>query len=106
MPAPVVHVGAVVMCSHGAPAQPTAPSPRVMVSGQPVATITAPYAITGCPFNVSGGPSPCVTGQWIVGSVRVTSMGQPLVLQTSSSTCIPNGTPMVIVSAQPRVLAT
>jgi hypothetical protein len=106
MPAPVVHVGATVLCSHGGQAQPTVPSPRVMVSGQPVTLITALYVIAGCPFNVSGGPVPCVTGQWLVGSVRVLSMGQPLVIQTSASTCIPNGTPMMILVTQPRVLAT
>ena len=106
MPAPIVHVGAVVMCSHGGQAQPTVPVPRVMVSGQPVTTIAAPYVIAGCPFNVSGAPVPCVTGQWLVGSVRVMAMGQPLVIQTSASTCIPNRTPMIIATTQPRVLAT
>jgi len=36
----------------------------------------------------------------------VLSMGQPLVIQTSASTCVPNGTPMMILVTQPRVLAT
>jgi hypothetical protein len=94
------------MCSHGGPAQATMPSPRVMVSGQPVSLMPAPYVIAGCPFNVSGSPVPCVTAQWLVGSVRVLSTGQPLVLQTSASTCIPNGTPMMILVTQLRVLAT
>jgi hypothetical protein len=106
MPAPIVHVGATVMCSHGGQAQPTMPSPRVMVSGQPVSLMPAPYVIAGCPFNVSGAPVPCVTGQWLIGSVRVVSTGQPLVLQTSASTTIPNGTPMMILVTQVRVLAT
>jgi hypothetical protein len=82
------------------------PSPRVMVSGQPVSLMPAPYVIAGCPFNVSGAPVPCVTGQWLIGSVRVMSAGQPLVLQTSASTTIPNGTPMMILVTQVRVLAT
>src|SRR5215216_677012 len=102
MPAPIVHVGATVLCAHGGQAQPTVPSPRVLVSGQPVTLITAPYVIAGCPFAVPVGPLPCVTGQWLVGSVRVLSMGQPLVLQTSASICIPNGTPMMILVTQPR----
>ena len=50
MPGPVLHLGATVLCAHGGQATPTAPNPRVMVSGQPVATIAAPYAIAGCPF--------------------------------------------------------
>ncbi len=29
---------------------PTAPSPQVMVSGMPVATVAAPYTVAGCAF--------------------------------------------------------
>jgi hypothetical protein len=77
-----------------------------MVSGQPTVLITAPWAVAGCPFNVSGSPVPCVTGQWTVGATRVLSTGQPVVLMTSQSVCTPNGTPLMPVSAQPRVLGT
>jgi len=106
MPGPIVHLGATVLCSHGAPAQPTVPSPRVLVSGQPISTIAAPYMVTGCPFNISGAPSPCVTGQWLVGAVRVISLGQPVVVQSSQAICVPNGTPLMILVTQPRVIAT
>jgi len=105
MPGFLVHVGATVLCAHGGQAQPTAPNPRVLVSGQPTVTIAAPYAVAGCPFNVSGAPSPCVTAQWVVGSTRVLSNGQPLVVQSSQAVCAPNGTPLVIVVTQPRVTA-
>ena len=103
MPGPLVHVGAVVTCAHMGQAQPTVPNPRVLVSGQPTVTIAAPYVVAGCPFNVSGSPVPCVTGQWVMGATRVTSMGQPLVLMDSQAVCAPNGTPLLIVSAQIRV---
>ncbi len=106
MPGYILHVGASVICSHGAPAQPTMPSPRVMVSGQPIVTIAAPYMVTGCPFNISGAPSPCLTAQWLMGAVRVTSLGQPVVVQSSQAICTPNGTPVMILVTQPRVLAT
>ena len=106
MPGPVLHLGATVMCSHAGQATPTAPVPRVLVSNQPVTTIAAPYAIAGCAFVPPAGNGPCVTGQWLVGSVRVLAMGQPLALMTSASTCVPTGTPMLPLVAQPRVLAT
>jgi len=48
MPAPVLHLGATVLCSHAGQATPLAPFPRVTVSGQPVVTLTSPYAIAGC----------------------------------------------------------
>ncbi len=36
----------------------SAPIPRVLVSGQPVATIAAPYAVAGCAFVPPGGNGP------------------------------------------------
>jgi hypothetical protein len=106
MPGFLVHVGAQVQCLHAGQAQPTAPNSRVTVSGQATVTQAAPYSIAGCPFNVSGGPSPCVTAQWTTAATRVTSNGQPLILLDSQATCAPNGTPLVILTTQTRVTAT
>jgi hypothetical protein len=103
MPGPLLHAGASVLCAHGGTATPTVPNPRVMVSGQPTVTMAGPYVIAGCPFNVSGGPVPCVTAQWVVAATRVTSSGQPLVLMDSQAICAPNGTPLIPVAAQVRV---
>lgn len=104
MPGPLLHQGATVLCAHGGQAQPTVPNPRVTVSGMPTVTMAAPYVVAGCPFNVGGGPSPCVTGQWIVAATRVFSNGQPVVLMDSQAICTPNGTPLLPVSAQTRVI--
>lgn len=103
MPGFLLHVGATVLCSHGGQAQPTVPNPRVMVSGPPTVTVTGPYAIAGCVFNVSGAPSPCVTAQWVSAATRLTSNGQPLLLLDSQAICAPNGTPLMIVTTQMRV---
>lgn len=104
MPGSLLHVGATVLCSHGGTATPTAPNPRVLVNGQPTVVMSAPYAVAGCPFNVSGSPSPCVTGQWVVAALRAQSNGQPLVLMDSQAVCAPNGTPLMPVAAQTRVI--
>jgi hypothetical protein len=106
MPGPLLHVGATVLCAHGGQAQPSTPNPRVMVNGMPTVTMAAPYVVAGCPFNVGSAPSPCVTGQWIVAATRVFSNGQPLVLMDSQAICTPNGTPLMPVSAQTRVIGT
>lgn len=106
MPAPILHLGATVLCSHGGQASPTAPSPVVLVSGMPVATIAAPYVVAGCAFVPPAGNGPCVTGQWVVGAVRVLSQGQPLAIMSGLSTCVPTGTPLLPVVAQTRALAT
>ena len=99
-------MGATVLCSHAGQAVPTVPSPVVMVSGMPVATIGAPYAVAGCAFVPPAGNGPCVTAQWVVGAVRVLSQGQPLALMTGTAICAPTGTPLLPVAAQTRVLAT
>jgi hypothetical protein len=83
---------------------PSAPNPRVLVSGQPTVTMTAPYMIAGCPFNVGVTLVPCVTGQWTTAALRITSNGQPLVLMDSVSICVPNGTPLLPLPSQFRAI--
>ncbi len=106
MSGPILHVGAVVTCAHGGMAIPTVPSPSVMVSGMPIATIAAPYTVAGCAFVPPAGNGPCVTGMWVVGATQVMSNGQPVAILSGVSTCVPTGTPMLPVSAQTFVIAT
>ena len=103
MPGFLLHVGATVMCMHGGQAQPTAPNPRVLVSGQPVVTLAAPYVVAGCPFVPPGGNGPCVTAQWVVGATRVLAGGMPVLLQDSQAVCVPTGTPLQVLVTQVRV---
>ena len=105
MPAPILHLGATVLCSHAGQATPLAPFPRVTLSGQPLVTMASPYAVAACALTGTPTP-PCVTGQWLVGATRVLAGGVPVATMTGSSTCIPTGTPMLPVVAQLRVLAT
>ena len=92
------------MCLHGGQAMPAAPNPRVLVSGMPTATIAAPWTIAGCPGVPSAVP-PCVTGQWVVGTMRVTSNGQPLVVQSGVAITAPGGAMLMPVTMQTRVQA-
>jgi len=105
MPGFLLHVGATVLCAHGGQATPTVPNPRLTLMGQPSVTVSGPYVIAGCPF-VPPAAGPCVTGQWMVGTVRVTSNGQPLVVQSGTAVCTPTGTPLMPVVQQTRVMAT
>jgi hypothetical protein len=102
MPGFVVHVGATVMCMHAGTAQPLAPFPRVLVSGQPVATLAGPYAVAGCALTGTPNP-PCVTAQWVSGATRVLAGGAPVVLLDSQAVCVPTGTGLTIVATQTRV---
>ena len=105
MPGPIVHVGATVLCMHAGTAQPTAPFPRVLVSGQPIVTQICPYVVAGC--SLSSVPSPpCVSAQWLVTALRVQAGGAPVVIQGGQAVCAPTGTGLIVVVAQPRVIAT
>ncbi|MGD9091224.1 MAG: hypothetical protein PVF74_00140 [Anaerolineales bacterium] len=104
MPGFLLHVGAMVQCAHGGMAQATVPNPRVKVMGQPTVQQAAPWAVAGCVFPpppVANGP--CLVAQWVMGAMRVKSMGMPLLLQDSQAVCTPTGTPLMIGTTQTRV---
>lgn len=104
MPGFLVHLGATVMCAHGGQAQPTAPEPSVLVSGQPVVTMASPYVVAGCPFPPPiAGNGPCITAQFLDGATRVLVEGVPVLLMDSQSICVPTGTPLIVAVTQTRV---
>ena len=90
---------------HAGQAQPTVPFPRVMVSGQPVVTLATPYVVAGCALASTSTP-PCVSAQWVVGATRVLAGGLPVITQTSQAVCVPTGQGLLVLTTQPRVMAT
>lgn len=107
MPGFMLHQGATVLCFHAGQAQPTAPNPRVKVSGQPVVVQSTLYTVAGCtlpPPPAANGP--CVTAQWVTGAMRVRAGGVPVLIQGSQAICAPTGTGLNIVATQTRVKAT
>ena len=102
MPGYLLHQGATVLCAHGGQAMPTAPFPRVKVSGQMVTIQTAPYTVAGC-ANPASPPGPCLTAQFVMGALRVKAGGMPVLLQDSMAVCAPTGTPLTVVMTQLRV---
>lgn len=114
MPGFLFHVGASAICPHAGQVTTVSSNTRVLVSGQPVATMADVFTVGGCPFQVpipaGTKPQPCVTVRWLVPATRVMVNGQPAILQTSSGICqsveqIPQGPPSV-VATQTRVSAT
>ena len=104
MPGFLMHVGATAICPHGGQVSTISSNSRVLVGGQPVATIGDTYPVAGCAFTVPPGkPQPCVKVQWLVPAGRVLVGGRPVVLQTSTGLCqsaeqIPQGPPNVVVT--------
>jgi hypothetical protein len=105
MPGFLIQQGATVMCVHGGQAMPTVPSPAVTLDGMPASALGDPWVVAGC-AGVPTAVPPCVTAQWLVGTVRVTSYGQPLVILGGTAVSAPAGTPLLPVVTQVRVTAT
>ncbi|HET9252849.1 MAG TPA: hypothetical protein VFP58_12120 [Candidatus Eisenbacteria bacterium] len=105
MPGFLLHFGAQVQCLHAGQAQPTSVNPRVLVSGQPIVMQTSSYVVAGCtlpPPTAANGP--CVSAQWVSASLRVKANGIPVLLQDSQATCVPSGTPLLVLVTQTRAL--
>lgn len=115
MPGFLMHVNAACQCTHAGPATVIPAQPRVLVSGQPVATMTSQIMVAGCAFTVPGPkPQPCITIKWMMPSVRVLVLGQPAMLLPApgagpglclSPEQIPQGPP-IVSAVQLRVIAT
>ena len=106
MPGSLFHVGAAAICPHGGQVAIISSNARVLVSGQPVATLSDMYLVAGCAFAPVK-PQPCVKVQFVP-ATRVLVNGQPVILQTSTGLCqsaeqIPQGPP-IVVATQPRVI--
>jgi hypothetical protein len=114
MPGPLLHVAAAIQCPHTTPVTTQSSNMRVLVSGTPVATVADTFPVAGCPFQVpiptGTKPQPCVRVQWTVPAARVLVNGTPPLTAVSpgvgvSIEGIPGG-PAVVVTVQPRVIAT
>jgi hypothetical protein len=95
MPGFLIQQGATVMCVHGGQALAAVPNPAVTLDGMPTCLLPDPWTVAGCPGIPAVPIPPCVTAQWLVGTVRVTSYGQPLLVQSGSAICAPTGTPLL-----------
>jgi len=100
-------------CPHGGLATIAPSQPRVVVSGQPIATMASVISVAGCVFTVPGPkPQPCVLIKWAMPSTRFLVGGQPAALVPApgpgpgiaqSAEQIPAGPPIVGV-VQARVI--
>lgn len=104
MPGFLLTQAATVMCVHGGQATATVPNPSVTLDGTPTCLLPDPWMVAGCP-GIPASVPPCVTGQWMVGTTRVTSNGQPLLLQSGQGISVPSGTPLLPLVTQTRVTA-
>jgi hypothetical protein len=106
MPGFLVSSLAQVKCAHAGIAKASAAFPKVLVGGQPVVLLTAPFQVAGCAMPPPpAGNGPCTMGQFSIGSTRVLANGLPVVLIDSKGLCVPTGTPLLVIATQTRVTA-
>jgi hypothetical protein len=109
MPGPLLHVGALLTCTHSAPIVAPTSNTRVFVSGRPVLTIADVITVGGCPFTLPGPkPSPCVLVK-VEPATKVAVNFQPAVILTPTTLCLspeqaPQGPPNS-TATQTRVIA-
>ena len=98
MPA-LITTASTLQCPHGGTVT-GAPSATKATADAILLRATDSFTIAGCPFNVSGSPSPCLTVQWASSATKVRHDGDFVLTSASVGLCIgagPQGT--VIVSA-------
>ena len=106
MPGPVLTISSTVQCAHVGKGTPLTPVPRVLIGCKPVVVLTTQYAVAACQFpTMTSGAPPCVTAQFTSGATRVMALGSPLLVASSTGTSLPNGTPLIVVPDQFKVIA-
>jgi hypothetical protein len=112
MPGPLLHVGALTNCFHGAPVTVPPTNTRVSVSGALALTTADVPAVAGCPFQIPVGvatkPQPCVTVK-LIPSTKVLINNVPAAILTPATLClsaeqIPQGAPVSAVQTRVTLL--
>jgi hypothetical protein len=99
----------VATCPHGGSITFSASQDSVEVESSLVLLLDDNAVISGCPFNVSGSPSPCTDIEWLLTSTRLKIENSEVLLDTSLGLCLnaasaPQGA-VQITSCQSRVQA-
>ena len=113
MPGYVLDAATTIMCPHGGKATIQPRTTKVTLGGlAPLVlddfSLPSPV-ISGCAFNISGAPSPCLRVQWLMPAMRLTVEGSAALLSSSVGLCVnaasaPQGT-AIVTGYQTRVQA-
>ena len=64
MPGFLLTVNSVVQCTHGGTALAVPSNTEVLADASPILVESDIHSVVGCPLNISGAPSPCLTVSW------------------------------------------
>jgi hypothetical protein len=110
VPGFVLTTATIATCPHGGAVSFVPSQSRILVDSAPALLVSDQALVAGCPFNVSGAPSPCTTVRWTAPATRLAVTGSPVLLTTSVGLCLnpasaPQG-PGLFSANQARVQAT
>jgi hypothetical protein len=103
----VLTQAATITCPHAGKALVVPKNMQVLVEGSPVLVVSDVFTITGCSFNISGSPAPCVSIQWSMPSTVLFVNGDPVLIGTSQGLCAggSGAVPAIVVPGQASVLS-
>lgn len=98
---PLLTATSTVMCPHAGMAQLLPSQSEALVRGAPVLLQSERHPIVGCVFAPGGVPSPCLSIQWVTGTLQAQLRGTPMLLQSSVGLCLnalqaPQGSAIVV----------
>jgi hypothetical protein len=105
----VLQDGVTITCPHGGSASVTASTTDVTLGGKAVLVVNDVTTVSGCAFNISGSPSPCMKVAWQMPATKVKAGGQAVLLSSSIALCnsaagAPQG-PATVTGFQTKVSA-
>jgi len=77
-----------ISCPHGGSASAVPAQQKVTAGSETVLTAADTFVIGGCPFNVAGVASPCMTVQWVVTDTASTAGSNPTLSSDSVGLCV------------------
>ena len=87
MPGFLLTSASTILCPHGGSASVSPINTSPTADGAPILVESDVHIVAGCPFNVSGNPSPCVQIAWSAGAAKAAINGTPVLVQSSVGQC-------------------
>lgn len=106
----VLQQGVTISCPHGGSGVVTTADKSLFLTGAAALLVDDKVTVSGCAFNVSGAPQPCVRVTWQAPATKVSVKGAAVLLSTSVGLCVnaagaPQG-PAQVSGYQTKVRAT
>jgi len=77
-----------LMCPHGGTVSATTSNTQSKAGGDPIVGASDTFTISGCTFQISGAPHPCVQVQWLVSNLSSQISSDASLSEDSVGLCV------------------